>query len=116
MLLALLSIILAIVVAFLIVTLENMFAEESVREHEAAGAGPAAALRNVGRKIKDSFTHDNGWVMGAIIGTVVGVINYITPKLGWGASGIALCFMLVMLGISAYLVYWWHQGGSRFRE
>ncbi len=115
MLLLFLSIILSIVVAFLMVTLERMFSDAfvAVNENKESGSVP---FGGIGRRIKSVFTSEDGWVKALIVGVSVGFINFVTPKLGWGSAFIALGFMLVMLGITAYLMYWWHQGGSNFKE
>ena len=107
-----LSIILAVVVAFLVVTAERMFSSAVIVDEEDS----ADFISRAGAKAKSIFTCEDGWLKGLIIGGGVGLINYLTPKLTWGGPAIAFCFMLVMLALSGYLIYWWYQGGSNFKE
>ena len=95
-----LSIVEFAVVAFLIVTIERMFSRT---------AEPDDAERRL-------FSDGGEWAPALAIGAIVGAINYVTPKLGNNFAGVAIVLMIIMLALSAGLMYWFHLGGSNAKE
>ena len=104
------AIFLALFVAALIVVAERMF-EGNLIEEVTDENGKT-------KKTVDLFGMDDQTVIYKAlgIGIGVGVIAYLTPKLGSSTLFLAPIFALVMIGLMIYLAYWWAQDGSNFKE
>ena len=105
----LLAIILFAMVTFLIVTEERMFCNAQVSDEGTTGVP-------LKERAKNFFNDDGSWGKALIVGAVVAVINYVTPRLGQQFAGVSILFMLIMLGLTVCLMLWFHKGGSTIME
>ena len=55
-------------------------------------------------------------IIGAIAGTLVGIINHMVPTFQGGLAFLAPIAFIVMIAMTGYLMYWWRLEGSNFRE
>ena len=95
----LLAIILFAMVTFLIVTEERMFCNAQVSDEGTTGVP-------LKERAKNFFNDDGSWGKALIVGAVVAVINYVTPRLGQQFAGVSILFMLIMLGLTVCLMLW----------
>ena len=108
-----LSLVLAIVVAFLVATAERMFVGVKLIEGDEDDNG----RKKFRFRIADAIMApgQGGWIKAAAIGFVVGAINFFTPMIR-NVIWLAPIFLLTMLGLMVYLMVWWHRDGSNWKE
>ena len=111
MLLFFLSLILAVVIMLVIATAERMLNGVKLVEAEDEGRKLykfrfASAFAGVGR---------DGWIKGAVIGTVVGIVNFFASKIK-EVIWLAPIFLAIVLGLMVYLMVWWHKDGTNVKE
>lgn len=107
-----LSIILAAVAAFIVAAIEAMLrlpAGEKLAENNSNDETAVRRYKLKGVKPLESMK-------ALIIGGAVGLINYFSPKATGEWAFLAPIFLIVMLGLMAYLAYWWHQEASDWKE
>ena len=81
-----------------------------------------ATGNKVNKENDDHLKTDESWVDGlfapALVGAMVGLINYFAPRFypGSGVAFLAPISLTLMVGLFVYLIYWWHEEGSSFRE
>ena len=106
-----LSIILAVVVAFVIAAATHMLNGGGLTEKVETRTGREqkrfAGLNKVG---------EYGWITAISVGVIIGLINYFTPKLSTGFLWLAPIFMAVIVFFYFGLMRWWKNDGSNWKE
>ncbi len=104
------SIILAVVVAFVFATATHMLCGGRLTEEVKTRASRKIRKFAFLKKVRS-----DEWIQAIAIGAMVGAINYFVPRLST-ALWLVPIFLLVMIALYIYLIYWWHREGSEWSE